>query len=392
MSFVDESSQAIFFTSQLLNTSQTDSEPIQCTINQVSNPIVSNLEEYNVYLVSLSVSPADLGYFTIYRNIAWNNSNFATNKTNLSLSFMADAGYPFNLAGNTNQMLKGIGPTDGTGKYRGVCCFLQYVSQNSGGLSNPNVQGNGANSASYPTSYFIVHSISQVIFMYNQAINSMIGVWTGAPISANSLYFMYNSSSQLYSLMMPDAFKSAGVNLYANTFAERFLDAFNWEFLTNSNVSDASYTGLDYMFKKDNYPLNKVNDVWTYTTEYSCVANLLDVHSILVVSNQGELSQIRQQTIPIQTTGTTNNLDQPTISALKNLDIQFDSLSASSINNTIIQYSSTGMFFPINTTTNHALRNINIQLYIQSIDNVIRALTLPINGFCNIKFALVKKR
>lgn len=391
MSFYDETSQAVFFTSQVLNTSQTSSESIPAVISQITNPIVKNLEEYNVYLVSLSVSTDDVGYLNIYRNIAWDLANFATNKTNLSLSFLSSSGTPFNLNGNTNQLLKGIGNTDGSGNYQGVCCFLQYVSQN-GLYANPNAQGSGANSQNYPSSYFIIHSITQFIMMYNAAINTMIGVWTGAPIMANSMYFQYSPSSNLYTLTMPDAFRNSTVDLYANTFAERYLDAFNWSFAEHTNVTSPSFTGLDYKFVKANYPSNKNGDLWTFTTEYSCVANLLDIHSILVVSNQGQLSQITQQTVPVQTFGNSNNLNQPTLSTLKNLDIQFDSLSAASVNNSIIQYTANGMFFPINTTANQALNNINIQLFVQTFDNVIAPLYLPVNGFCNVKFGLVKKR
>jgi hypothetical protein len=48
------------------------------------------------------------------------------------------------------------------------------------------------------------------------------------------------------------------------------------------------------------------------------------------------------------------------VPALKNIDIDFTSLQFSTINNSFIQYESSGLFFPVNGLANEQLNNINI--------------------------------
>jgi hypothetical protein len=153
-----------------------------------------------------------------------------------------------------------------------------------------------------------------------------------------------------------------------------------------------TYTGMDYQFVWDNYPFNKdADDVWTYTAEYNTVSALCDTHSIIITTPNGSLSTLRQQYLPA-TNSMQNNIDLPMVPALKNIDIDFTSLQFSTINNSFIQYESSGLFFPVNGLAYDSLDNINIVVNIMTIDNYLYPVNIPAGGYANVKFVLCKKK
>jgi hypothetical protein len=259
--------------------------------------------------------------------------------------------------------------------------FLRHESENL-----PNNQNNRA--------YYNVHSINQFVGFINSALAQVFGMWqNNTPLDATNAYFTYDSPSQLYTFVCSNAFKDCGIQFYANSFLERMLDGFRWIYNgVPYSITDANYTGMDYQFVYTNYPnnLDATSMFWTYTSEYSTVANLLDIHSLLIVCSGGDLKQVTQQIVPIQTDMiNTGQLNLPSIACLKNLDIDFNGLSPSSINNTFIQYEAPGLFYPINTLSDNGFTKINLILYIQTIDNSIYPLQLPSGGgYCNVKFVL----
>jgi hypothetical protein len=200
---------------------------------------------------------------------------------------------------------------------------------------------------------------------------------------------------------MPNAFydPDSTVEMYTNSFLERILDGFRWIYLgVPYSIGDANYTGMDYQFVRQNYPFNQNGAMgpWTFTTEYSCVANMLDVHSILIQANNGDLQNVRQQVVPlaesISAVTTNKSLNLPSLSVLKNLDIDFTNLALSSINNCFIQYESAINAFPINTFGNGPLKTISLQLYIQTIDNSTYPLNIPAgSGYANVKICIKRK-
>ena len=395
----DETSEVIYLNVQALNNSQTNSLPQLCIINQQSNMILRNLQDWNIYLQGITLTSTELPYLNIYRNIAWDNNNFTINKTNLSVSFLSNNGsYPFTIPVNeTNLLVSGFGqnPNNAT-EYQGITVFLQYQSENANPTSypNPTNDGTGANSQNYPRGYFNIHSIQQFLDMINTAITTANSFMTDN--LADSMHFAYDPTTQLYSLSLPYEFKTNGtVDFYANAFLKRYLEGFRWQLYNYSTTTDANYNGCDYKLILPSYtqpddPQYADNEL--ITAEYSTLANLVDIHSILVVPSGGDLQNVVPQIIPTQTSSTTVNGDLPTIACLKNLDIDFSSLQLSQINNSFFQYETTGLFFPINTTGTGQLRTINLQLMVMNMDNTLYPLSIPAgSGYCNIRLACKKR-
>jgi len=369
-----------------LNSSQTNGNTIQCNIQQNSNAIVQDLSEWNIYLQSVTITTAELPYFNCFRNIIDPVAN--PDIMNFSITFYDtdDANQPFDLGGPAPAGVIGFGTNVGNA-WQGVTVFLTYVSENL-----PNSTGR---------SYYNIHSINQFMSFINTAINYIISIWTGAPIAEDSMYFSYDPTTQFYQLTMPNAFydPDSTVEMYTNSFLERILDGFRWIYLgVPYSIGDANYTGMDYQFVRQNYPFNQNGAMgpWTFTTEYSCVANMLDVHSILIQANNGDLQNVRQQVVPlaesISAVTTNKSLNLPSLSVLKNLDIDFTNLALSSINNCFIQYESAINAFPINTFGNGPLKTISLQLYIQTIDNSTYPLNIPAgSGYANVKICIKRK-
>lgn len=395
MSTFYDNSDTLYLTVQALNSSQTDGNSIQCTINQQSNPIVKNLSDYDLYLQSITCSTSELPYCNFLRNVSWDPNNFVNNISNLVISIIDDDpnARPFNLIGNVNPAIVGCGNNTGR-TWQGVSCYVQYLTENSPLPNN--------NTATYPRSYWNIHSIQQFLDLINTAIYNISTV-NGSPIAGQSIYFYYDPISQLYQLNTPQNFCTT-YNMYANVFLEKYLDNFRWSFQKTSTVvapplvinnSVSPYNGLDYIFVAKQYPVNLVGGVYTYLSEYNGLANLVDVHSILITSNSGQLQQVVQQILPASISGTTttqtqNQLQQPTISAIKSLDIILTDLSQ--INNSYIQFEASQLSFPINTISKDGLTLLDLTLKIQNIDNTLYPLQLGAGGgYCNIKLALKKK-
>lgn len=391
MSSIDESSEVMYITVQALSNSQTNSNPKLAIISQQSNAILDNLQNYNVYVQSLTFNSQNIPYCNFRRNIGWNATNFQNNKTNYSISIMAQSGYPFTIQDADNALLVGINKNGTSNQYQGITCFLQFFSEDST-FPNPNQNGHintGYNSQGYGREYFNLTDLDHLMNMINNAINTIVSCLSGNILSQNTLYFSYNPSNQLFQLTMPSVFYSGGYDIYVNTFLQRILDGFRWIYHNNSDVSSASYTGLDYKLSKYNYPSNLNNNVWTYTAKYSTICNIVDIHSILLVANGGDLNNISQSYIP---SNTQFNGYIPSLSVLKALDFDYSSFNLNQVNNCFVQYEATGLFFPLNTTGKGNLRDIQISLYAQDNDNSIYPIQIPAGfGYVNLRLALKKK-
>ena len=230
----DETTTTKYITVQALSNNNIDSTPQLSLIKQLSNPIVENLADWNIYLTSLTINTSELPYFNIKRNVDWGVNNFATNKTNFSITLLdpTAANRNFSLAGNTNQLLFGVG-NNTVNTWQGLGCYLQYVSENANATQYPNpvFTGAGANSQNYPRNYWNVHSIGQVMDMVNNAVLMILGKWTGgAGIQSSDLFFTYESDTQLYKLWMATPFFSFNFQMYFNGYLTRILDGFRTKF------------------------------------------------------------------------------------------------------------------------------------------------------------------
>lgn len=380
---MDESTDTIYFNLFLNNADLTDSSPVACAISQQINQVVPDISAYNLYINSITITSDELPYCNLYNSIGWNNSNFATNKTNFSIT-LTDSAYNFDLNGNTNLLVSGVNEDPGNpGFYNTVVIFLQYLTENST-LVDPNTAGTGANSQFYPRGYFNVHSVSQMLSFLNTALTTGFSLHSGG---LSAPYFYFNPSTNLYSLSMVDAVKTSNINFYFNTFLTKVLtDSFRTKFLKNSDVSAVGYDGMDYQLIKANTPNNLVSGVWTYTSEYPNIRNLYDIHS-MVITCGGSFTNIKKQYF--QNLVSISSINMQSLPILKSLDFVYQ--NDASGNNSIIQFEAVALDRPINMETNTSLNDLVFNFSVMDIYGTLTPLQLSSNGLCNLKFCLKKR-
>lgn len=390
----DETSETIVFNLFLNNTNMTNSASIPCRIQQITNTLVEDLSKWNLYINSITLSTGELPYMNVKRMINWNNANYATNKMNLSITLYDNTGYNFDLTGNTNLLVSGVDVDPGNANlYKGVAVFLQYLSENVDPslYPDPNNTGTGANSANYPITYFNVHSIQQMLDFINTAITTAKGFYT--PVIADpTMYFLFNPTTQLYSLYMSEALKISGVQLYFNSFLEKFIDGFRVTYLKDTDVvNEIPYRGMSFLFNKTNYPINQdASGVWTYTAEADVLQNLLDIHSLIILTD-GDLGVVRRQVFQnITTENMANNVNPPLLPIMKSLDFLFNG-NIASVNNSTINFEAQSLDRPINIHSNSSLQNIQLDFKILNVYGDLLPLSISANGLCNIKFCLKKR-
>ena len=386
----DESTDSIYITVAGRSNNNINPASVKPIIQQSSNPIVEDLSAYNIYISEFTCNTSELPYFNIRRNIL----DFNTNRTNFAITFQSpDVGnYPFDITQIDEDYMIGIGQDpSNSSMYNGVVCFLQYTSENVNSLLYPDpTSTNGLTSIGYPLSYFNVHSIQQFLDMVNNAINK-IAQCSGGTLDTNQNYFLFNASSQLYSYNTNDS----EYYMWANGFLEHFLDGFRWhqygaEIVPITNIKTSGYTGKDFLFVKSPFIKPVSTGVWVYEAESNAIAQMMDIHSIIIVASQS-LGSVRKEILPLAG-ATTNQADPPSLPVLKSLSIDYTSLSSgSSINNGVLYYSAINLCRPITCTSLQALTQINFELFIQDIDDTLIPVQIPAVGLASIKFCLKKK-
>lgn len=396
------SSDTIYLNVQAINNSQTNPATMLATINQLTNPIVKDLSKFDVFLQSLTLTTSDLPFLNVYRNISWDPANFASNKMNLTITLKArNTQTPFRYMNNPLlTFFDNNGQVINAGNANSVLCYLEYFSENANTDIYPNPgDANFVSSVNYPRSYFNIHSIQHFLDMVNNAIQLGLLTIQTNPYASKPAYFTLDASTQLFSFNCTNDFDTSttfpynGLTLYVNSFLQKYLDGFRFAFLglsDNSIVSSPTYNGMDYMFVFNPYPPQPnsvINHV--YSAEYATITNFCDTHSIIITSTSGSLATLRQQVLPATDP---SNINLPQVSCLKNIDIDFNALALSGINNCFLQYEATGLFFPVNGLVNTELNNINLNAYIMTTSNEIIPISLPAGGYMNIKFVLKKKQ
>ena len=386
---VQENEDCIYFTIVSKSNNQIDSTPILTYMNETGLSPQILLSDYNLYLTSLNLSISELPYFNIKKSII----DFTLNKTNMTISFISNnpADRNFNLNGNTNLLLEGIGNNTGTA-WQGVVCYLQYVGENSNPTKYPNPPNTGGSSTQYyPYTYFNVHSINQVIDMINTALTSILNVCTLG--ITKTFYISYDPNSELYTFNVHDnvaQLLNTTMQFYVNGFLERILDSFRWQFFSHTNMQDVPYQGLSFKFIPTLSNLNQknANDIWQFVGEYSCITNLIDIVSVVVVS-EGSMAGIRKEYIPVNEIQTTTTY-LPSKPVLKNLDILLSQNLAASSNNSNIVYESQTLDRPINCYSARYLTDISFRFFYTDIENNLIEILQPSISNSNIKFCLKK--
>ncbi len=383
-------SKTKYFSMMLKNSNKTDSNSIMLQFDKTFNPIreITDLSLFDLFLNSIIISNVEIPYRNFYNNIAWDPTNFTTNKTNLSVSFLDSSGnYNFNLNGNTNTLLSGINQSPTTpGMYQGISCFIQFLSENSP-LPNPGSVG-FTSSQTYTRTYFNLHSLQHFLDLVNTAIKNCLNSHT--ILNTANMYLYYDSGSLLYTLNMDNTIKTSSVDFYMNSFLQHFLDGFRTQFLASTHITtEIPYQGLSYKFVKSNVPINNItnggSNYWVYTSEYSTINNLSDVLSIIITTD-GSLSNARSQ-IFCDVADENAYLEEKRI--LKVLDFVFDNGSGN--NNSIIQFENIIMDKPINMMSVDQFSNIKLYFNILTTSNEQYPLYLNPDGVCMVKFTLKSK-
>ena len=396
------STDTIYLNVQAINNNQTNPGTMLATINQLTNPIVKDLSKYDVFLQSLTLTTSDLPFLNVYRNIAWDPTNFTSNKMNLTITIKARTGQtPFAYIANPLlTFFDGNGNVINAGNANSVLCYLQYFSENANPSIYPNTYNAGfVSSQNYPRSYFNIHSVQQFLDIINNAISLGLSTIPTNPYNAIPVYFDLDPSTQLFSFNCPPDFDTSrtnpynGLTLFVNSFLQKYLDGFRFNFYgitQNSVLTSPTYNGCDYSLVFGSYPTQPAAPTYhVYTAEYATITNFCDTHSIIITSTNGSLATLRQQVLPATDP---SNINLPQVSCLKNIDIDFNALALSGINNCFLQYESVGLFFPVNGLVNTELNNINLNAYIMTTSNEIIPIILPAGGYMNIKFVLKKKQ
>jgi hypothetical protein len=387
-----------------LTLSQTHDDPIMSAsvsgaISQTTNPLVSDASNYDMYVQHMSTSTSDLPYFNIKDQVINND----TNQTNMSISIViTDPTHVFNnpLPAN-DSLLFGfqVGGAD-----VGATSWLQYQSENAYGLANPPTDGTvdpNINTSAYPYPYFDVHSIQLFLDMINNAIVRMWDQIAGINLNDNPYpYFEFDPSTQLYIFHRTVGTKVPNYDgnivyfdLYVNGFLERYLDGFRWNYLSDSDVGDLNYIGLNNQLL---YPSSYVYPVanpteQTLISEYSCIANLVDISAIVIIAGgSSDFNYVEGQYIPLATDSVTFST-LPSTNAILRFPIDPSGFT-SSTNNSSIEYNATVLDKKLVINNHTQLRNLGLTPYIQNSKNELYPITLPCtNGKFSITLVLFSK-
>lgn len=412
------------------NQSVNSNDLIQARIIQDFNPpLINNLEDYNIHLLSMTVNASEMPILNIYKQINWTNTafsanegNFNLNRTNMTVSITALSGYPFEFPDPRGCLLTfpcGVEDPGNAGMWSGCGCYLQYLSENVDTSVYPNptpIAGiSGSGTASYPDFYFNIHSIQEVLDMINTAMYNCLNNALDIPEGDNVVpYFDFSPSTGLYTLYHNAETPSfiGTYELYCNDFLERIIDGFRFQSLAYSNLLSTSVIpvngGLDNKFILNNKPQNIIGFPSNASTpgtpfywfaesaEFSTTTSLSDKQSILIVANNPCLKVLNQTYIQTKqlTASPTQQGNMLEIACIKALDIDFQSNDIAQMNNCFIQYENLILDKPLcinPACVNLAFNQADIQVYSLDTDNVARPLVLGSMGHFNIKFLLKNK-
>jgi hypothetical protein len=403
-----------------LTLAQTHNNPFQSmsvsgAVDQTTNPLVKDASKLDLYVQHMSTSISDLPYFNILGQIIDSKypsgpegQKYFLNRTNMSISINITTIPPalppvFNYDDNTDQLTFLVPPQPATpfqpeiSENSCATAYLQYVSENTYGLANAPDDGVGVSSpVSYPLPYYDVHSIQQFVDMINVALTRMWGKIVN--IADNVCpYFTYDPVTQLYTFFKPPNDLGMTYDIYVNGYLERYLDAFRWNYYSDTNIPKAlpqtSETGLNNLLV---YPLKSVYvptsaDGLSLTCEYACIANLVDLVAIIVIAGgASDFQHVESQYIPLSTDSTIPN-SLPSTNAILRFPIDPSGFT-SQTNNATIEYNAVVLDKKLVIKNHTELRNLGLIPYVQNSKNQLYPITLPcINGRFSITLAMFSK-
>jgi len=357
----------------LYNDNKINSNSRILNLSKSCNQIIGDLSKYDLYIKGLIITNLNLPICNMIDNV----TDKETGKMIYSITLYDETGYNF-ILNPPSPYIIGI-DGDGSNNYKGLCIFLRFISE------RPNLSINDPN-------YYKFNYVRSFLTLVNTALKSGFSRHSALLNSNASILF---NPGEPYIFNIDNLIVASSVGIYFNYFLKNILDGFNVSYLSDTDLSDPNYTGMNYLFNKINSPVNHiittapVADYWQYVAEFQCV-NTLSTYIGIAILCGGSLESARPVVYDYfdSTSSTSPNLT--TLKILKILDFYADNYNNSSSASNAVQYESLILDVPLNMLNNQGLQNIALSFYLVASNGQFEPINLPSNA-C-VKLNIIFKR
>lgn len=287
--------------------------------------------------------------------------------------------FPLNTAaGQTNANLSNllIGIQVGGNNYD------QYVVYNSPNNLTPPAVSPPFTSFSFTQAsspYYFLYSIQQLLTMINTALNAAF-VAAGSPGGGAAPYYIYDSKSQLFSLIVTSAFLGASAKIYMNGALQTYFISF--PFTTQNDPNK----GPNLFFHDlSNLPYGQ-SSPYMFTEEFVSVNMWLDARRILVTTNSIPIST---ESAPNATPLTFNPAGLDTaLPIISDYILSFNNVADIS---SLITYIPSAQYRLADLLSSGQLNRINLHFYWVSETGIQQPLLISPGTSITVKIGFFKK-
>ena len=228
--------------------------------------------------------------------------------------------------------------------------------------------------------YFNMFSINHMISMINTAVAA---AYTISGLVGNPPYYMWDASSELITLYIPNSMMVAGHQVVVNKYMKDYLAAF--EYFQDNNTINAP------LFYNINNPKNlDVAGYHLHVQEYVAIALWMDLRKIIIVSRT---LPICSEVLPDQITTQSAQLPQfsgisSTLPVVSDFVLSYDQFNQIS---SVIVYNPISQYRWVDLVGNTPINKIDLQFfYMDRFGNKLPIYISPTNEI-SIKIAFVRK-
>lgn len=230
--------------------------------------------------------------------------------------------------------------------------------------------------------YYYVYSYNHMIDMINfKLAEAYANAFNGQPAS-NAPYFVYNGTTQLISLMLPEAYATTSSVIFMNNELSTFLDAFQlYSYGDNQPLGrDFDINFRDGQINDTNHVMYNNNNYYQITQEYSTLPMWSQLRKILILTNSIPINAEY-----IQINDSSQNVTLPVIT---DFVLSFNQAGDS---RSLAVYNPTSQYRLIDLISTGDLYNINLQVYwVDRLGNR-NPLLLSVFQQGSVKIAFLKK-
>ena len=355
------------------NNNKTTSTKQILNLQKSCNSVIGNLNDWNMYIKGLMISSIDLPIANMKQYML----DVTKDKLIFTLSLYDSTAYNFFVTG-VNDFYFGIDEDSGNpGNYKGICVYLKWVPEASISKSND--------------SYYLLHYVQNFLDLVNTALKTALTAYVGPVGLSSSASYFYYSPGNPYKLQLEDLFVSSTIELYFNSFLKSVLDGFRVTYLSETDLSNLSYNGMNYLFNKNNTLNNYytgASNYWIYTAEFACINSLSTYLGITMIVGAG-LSGVRDTIFDYFDSNNTN-VNLQTKKILKVLDFTIDNYN-SIVGSNYLQFESIfSADSPINFLDKNDLNSFTVAFYLINNDGTFTSISLPSNA--TVKLNILFKR